>query len=74
MYKVKILREKCKGCGLCLLYCMEEAMCVSSQVNEIGYFPAEIYAEHRCNGCKACYVMCPEGIVEITQDEDERII
>jgi 2-oxoglutarate ferredoxin oxidoreductase subunit delta len=70
VFKVQILRDRCKGCGLCLLFCKEEAISTSSQINEMGYSPAEPSEDGKCVGCKNCYTVCPEGIIEIVQEKE----
>ena len=70
VFKVQILKSRCKGCGLCLLFCKEQALSASSQINELGYFPVEPSEDGKCVGCRNCYLVCPEGIVEIVQENE----
>ena len=53
-------REKCKGCGLCWLYCPES---VISRVD--SYAIDYIY----CKGCGICAVECKFGAITMRSEE-----
>lgn len=69
MFKVRIQASQCKGCGLCMVYCKNDVLVISSKANELGYYPVEPLAEQECLGCKNCYLMCPEAIIEIDRED-----
>jgi 2-oxoglutarate ferredoxin oxidoreductase subunit delta len=62
--KVKIDRELCKACELCLEHCPKSSLRLSSSLNERGYYPAE-FAGEDCTGCALCAVICPEAGIEV---------
>ena len=56
---VRIHREICKGCGLCVEACALHLLRLARDLNRFGYHPAE-YKGSGCNGCALCYYACPE--------------
>jgi 2-oxoglutarate ferredoxin oxidoreductase subunit delta len=65
VFKISIQGDQCKGCGLCMVYCKNSVLAISSKVNRLGYNPVEPVAEYECLGCRNCYLICPEAIIEI---------
>lgn len=64
MSKVKISKERCKSCGICIRECPKKAISISSEVNEKGYKVVCIDDEV-CIGCGICYHMCPDCVFEL---------
>ncbi|HDZ77257.1 MAG TPA: 4Fe-4S dicluster domain-containing protein [Candidatus Omnitrophica bacterium] len=64
MPKVKINRERCKGCQLCLIYCPKGLIEKDKNLNKKGIQPL-VFRNGECNGCKFCAIICPDGAVEI---------
>lgn len=62
--KVKINRERCKECGLCIHHCPRKAISKSNTLNVNGYYPVKIDDEN-CIGCGVCYITCPDGVFHI---------
>ncbi|MHC4122723.1 MAG: 4Fe-4S binding protein [Planctomycetota bacterium] len=67
--KIKIDREKCKGCGLCTTACPKNLIVISMQSNKHGYFPAEATGKD-CTGCGICAVVCPDAVIAVYRDSD----
>ena len=69
--KIKIDREKCKGCHLCLSFCPKKCIAASDRLNDKGYYPAqfkEASGEEACTGCSLCAVVCPDVAIEVYRD------
>jgi phytoene dehydrogenase-like protein/NAD-dependent dihydropyrimidine dehydrogenase PreA subunit len=47
---MKVIREKCTGCGYCLLSCPQDA------ISSDGWATVD---EGLCNDCNVCYFVCP---------------
>jgi 2-oxoglutarate ferredoxin oxidoreductase subunit delta len=58
--KIKILEERCKGCGLCIEFCPKKVLGFSEKRNLQGYRVVGFYAKEKCNACGICFLMCPE--------------
>ena len=59
---IKIDRNKCTGCGLCVTGCHEGAL-------QIVDGKAVMISELMCDGLGACIGECPEGAIEIESRE-----
>lgn len=67
MAKIKIDKEKCKACGLCIMYCPRKLVEVSDKINKRGVKPARFKknAEKECAGCAFCAIVCPDNAIEV---------
>ena len=61
---VKIDREKCNGCGLCIDACHEGAL-------QLVDGKAELVSESYCDGLGDCLPVCPTGAIIIEEREAE---
>ncbi|NHI92375.1 MAG: 4Fe-4S ferredoxin [Candidatus Lokiarchaeota archaeon] len=61
---VEIDKEKCTGCGQCIIKCAEGAL-------KIIDGKAEIVSDKYCDGLGACIGECPEGALRIIMREAE---
>ncbi|MCK4946971.1 MAG: 4Fe-4S binding protein [Candidatus Aureabacteria bacterium] len=68
MAYIKIKTEKCKGCGLCVGVCPDNAIKLSEKFNEKGYSYI-VYEGEKCRGCKMCVLMCPDCVIEVFEDD-----
>ena len=66
MGKIVIDEEYCKGCGLCINFCPQKAIRLSSSVSKKGYHPAEFSdPNEKCSGCALCALMCPDASITV---------
>lgn len=63
---IKIDKRRCKGCGLCILFCPKAVLGVSKELNKIGAHPAYVVNQSECTGCANCAVICPDLAIEIS--------
>jgi len=63
---IKIRRDECVGCGLCVKNCPCQAIYLINNKAEIN--------QQECNRCRICLPICPRGaIVEIVTASAEEI-
>ncbi len=56
---LRVRKDLCLGCGLCIESCPRQAILVVSGQTEIN--------QSRCNQCRLCLEVCPQGaIIELT--------
>ena len=67
-YKVKIKKDKCKGCKLCVFYCPVKHLKLSSGLNKRGVRFALSDDNSKCIGCGFCFYICPDSCIEINQE------
>ena len=62
----KLIKEKCKKCGLCARTCRSNAI-----FQPRGKYP--IFIEDLCSGCGACWAICPFGAIKPEKEEIGKI-
>lgn len=66
MAKVTFNKALCKSCGLCKLVCPKQIISISDkEINNKGYFVAEVLEMDKCIGCAFCATMCPDSVIEV---------
>ena len=70
-YQHHIDKDRCKGCGLCVIVCPKNVLEMSSEVSAKGYFPAYQARPEDCIYCALCCTMCPDVAITITEDVQE---
>ncbi|MBN2034730.1 MAG: 4Fe-4S dicluster domain-containing protein [Deltaproteobacteria bacterium] len=68
--KIKIDRERCKGCYLCIQVCPNNRIETEKALNKKGYAPVRFKEEVKdnekgCTGCAQCATVCPEVAIEV---------
>jgi 2-oxoglutarate ferredoxin oxidoreductase subunit delta len=68
---VYIIPERCKGCGICVKFCPQEALRQSAAINSKGYHYPEMAPdkEDDCVHCEFCTMVCPEFAIFVLEDE-----
>lgn len=69
--KVTIDRNRCKGCELCVRYCPKQVLAMSREINEKGYFFAQVVNQEACIACRFCGFICPDTAIEIALEDVE---
>ena len=70
-YQHHIDKDRCKGCGLCVIVCPKNVLEMSSEVSAKGYFPVYQARPEDCIYCAMCCTMCPDVAITITEDVQE---
>jgi len=73
MFIIKIDRDRCKSCGLCIECCPRNLLGLDTELNKRGVLPAKFTGEpEKCTGCGNCAAMCPDAAIEILEAPDEK--
>jgi len=64
MAKIKISKNKCKGCYLCVVNCPQSLIKIDKELNVKGV-KAVCFQSTKCTGCSMCAVICPDGVIEV---------
>lgn len=58
--EVRIIVDRCKGCGFCVEYCPKQVLSVSAAFNAKGYHPPVVVKDGECVNCNLCEMICPD--------------
>jgi 4Fe-4S ferredoxin len=73
---LKLTRERCIGCDICVAVCPQEALSLTSQIIKDGRLTKRKTADfdrHKCTFCGACVVLCPTNAIEIETNRKRNI-
>ncbi len=62
---VKIDKNHCKGCELCVKACPQGILSMSKEITVKGYFYARMHEPTGCIGCRICAITCPDCAIEV---------
>ncbi|MFH1687004.1 MAG: 4Fe-4S binding protein [bacterium] len=62
---VRIDKNHCKGCELCVRSCPQGILSMSKDITVRGYFYAQVHDPSRCIGCQICAITCPDAAIEV---------
>ena len=65
MADIRIDKNRCKGCCLCVAECPRGNIRMSELFNDAGLHYAEIIDPADCTGCALCCQMCPDVAIQI---------
>jgi 2-oxoglutarate ferredoxin oxidoreductase subunit delta len=68
-FDVRILKQYCKGCGLCVEACEQGKIYIDPQPNKEGRQTAALKEGIHCTGCLKCATICPDAAIEIYELE-----
>jgi 2-oxoglutarate ferredoxin oxidoreductase subunit delta len=66
--EIKIDRERCKECHLCIYACKRGNIIPGKEYNAGGYRAVCFNADSKegaCTGCALCAITCPEVAIEV---------
>lgn len=70
--EIRIIKDRCKGCGFCVTYCPMDVLEMSDEFNSKGYHPPWVKNPENCINCGLCGMLCPEfAIWSILKEEIE---
>ncbi len=70
---IKIDKERCKGCGLCIEFCPRKVLTFSAEINRKGYHPPQPSSPENCTGCLSCILVCPDLAIDIFRKESREV-
>lgn len=66
MAKIKVDKERCKGCMICMSVCPKKLIILSEDFNKRGLNYVVFHdKDGQCNGCTLCAISCPDVAIEV---------
>ncbi|MEW6102003.1 MAG: 4Fe-4S dicluster domain-containing protein [Candidatus Omnitrophota bacterium] len=65
MAGIKINKDRCKGCQLCLIFCPKGFITLEAKLNKKGLKTAKFKEGSECSACCMCAMICPECCIEV---------
>jgi 2-oxoglutarate ferredoxin oxidoreductase subunit delta len=60
----------CKGCALCIHYCTQKILEMSSETNTKGYRIPCVSDSEKCTRCRICEQICPEFAITVKEAQE----
>jgi 2-oxoglutarate ferredoxin oxidoreductase subunit delta len=70
-WQIRVLKERCKGCGFCIEFCPRKVIHESAEFNRKGYHPVYVDSNSDCTGCRLCELLCPEFALSVVPRKKE---
>ena len=69
MAEIRIKKDKCKGCMLCIGACPKGLIKPSAELNKKGATPVMFAGQPgECAGCCLCALVCPDCCITVFKD------
>jgi 2-oxoglutarate ferredoxin oxidoreductase subunit delta len=68
--EVRIIADRCKGCGFCVEYCPKDVLALSEEFNRKGYHPPKVVKVGECVNCSLCEMICPDFAIYSVEVQD----
>ncbi|MBD3415145.1 MAG: 4Fe-4S dicluster domain-containing protein [Candidatus Aminicenantes bacterium] len=69
--KIFVLKDRCKGCGICVAVCQTEVLKLSDEKNKDGQRHPVVIDEEQCLNCGLCEMFCPDFAIWTTKEKEE---
>lgn len=70
--EIHIIKNRCKGCGFCIEFCLMKVLERSNELNERGFHPPRVVDESKCVLCSFCAAVCPDFAIFVVEKPRDR--
>lgn len=67
--EICIIKERCKGCGICVEVCLADVLELSEELNSRGYPTPCVKKQEECLNCGMCEMFCAEFAIWASNKE-----
>jgi len=66
-FRVSVIVDRCKDCGICIHVCPKKVLVRSQNLNKHGFrYPEPVNIEN-CIGCRMCEYNCPDFAIYVEE-------
>lgn len=69
MPKIEVDKDLCKGCGICVEFCPNHVLEMSTEMNKNGFHMPKPAHTESCTLCGLCEMYCPDFAICARKDE-----
>jgi len=62
---VVVIKDRCKGCLICVHFCPKHVLERGSEPNAHGYIPVVVKRPEACIRCGKCELLCPDFAIYV---------
>jgi 2-oxoglutarate ferredoxin oxidoreductase subunit delta len=66
--EIRLLKERCKGCGYCVEFCPKNVLEMSEEINTKGFLLPRVARPEDCIVCEICQYVCPDMAVFVHRE------
>lgn len=67
--RVRVIPDRCKGCGFCITFCPRHVLEESAEFNQKGYHYPVAARPEACAACGLCEMLCPDFAISVAEEE-----
>ncbi len=68
---IQIIKERCKGCKICIEVCQVDVLDIDKEPNSFGYNPPYVKTREDCTVCGLCEMLCPDFAIRVSFAKEE---
>ncbi len=69
--EICIIKERCKGCGICVEVCQTDVLELSDELNSQGYRTPRVKSAEECLNCGMCEMFCADFAIWVMTKAEE---
>lgn len=71
-FKIEIIVERCKGCGVCIAICQRNVLEEANGKNKNEHHPPIVKNAQQCTGCGMCEMFCPDFAIFVVSQKKRK--
>ena len=69
--EIYIIKERCKGCGICVEVCQAKVLELSEELNSQGFRTPNVKIPEECFNCCMCDMFCSDFAIWVSIETEK---
>ncbi len=69
--EIYIIKERCKGCGICVEVCQTKVLELSEELNSQGFRTPNVINPEECLNCGMCEMFCSDFAIWVSIETEK---